>query len=888
MANIKNNITTSFKVDISNLKSGISEANRQIKLANAEFKAAASSLDFMADSSDGIKTKLEQLNKVLDNQEKILDAYKKQLELTVKEQGDGSKAADDLRIKIANQQAAVNDTKKQIQDYDAKLEEAEKSMKDGADAADDLGDALDDAGDSADKAAGGGFTILKGAIADLVANAISKAVEALKDFAKEVVTVGMEFDSQMSKVKAISGATSDEMVLLRDKAKEMGETTKFTASEAGEAFEYMAMAGWKTEEMLNGIEGIMNLAAASGESLGTTSDIVTDALTAFGYTAKDAGHFADVLAAAATNANTDVAMMGQSFKYVAPLAGAMSYSAEDVAVALGLMANAGVKADQAGTTLRNILQRMAKPTKESANAMTELGLALYDENGKMYSLMEIMQQLREGFVQVKIPIEEYDAAVAELDRQLADGEIKQKKYADALEELNLRAFGAEGAEKARAAAMLGGARAMSGLLAIANASQKDFDDLTNTIYDCGGAAQNMADIMLDNLGGDMTILQSKLAGVKLALYEQLEPALRSGVEVLEKMVEVLKWIVDHSAAIAAGLKVIAAGVAAYVAYTTALKIMQDGFMSLTIVTKAVAAAQAVLNAVMAANPIGLIIAAIAALVAAFVILWNNCEEFREFWINLWEGIKEVASVVGEAIAGFFANAWDAIKNAWSAAGEFFSETWETVKTAFANVGEWFSDIFSKAWDGIKTAWNAVGDFFGDIWQKIKDTFSGIGDWFKNVFEGARDIIEKIWESVTEIVKAPINFLIKGLNKFIDALNKIEIPDWVPGVGGYGLSIPRIQELERGGVLKRGQMGLLEGNGAEAVVPLENNSAWINATAQAMKQALQAEGIMGGEMAPAAGAQNITFNQYNTSPKALSRLDIYRQTQNQLNFARGAI
>ena len=868
--NIKNNITTSFKVDISNLKSGITEANRQIKLANAEFKAAASSLDFMADSADGIKTKLDSLNKVLENQEKILDAYKKQLDLTVKEQGEGSKAADDLRIKIANQQTAINETKKQIQEYNEKLDNAEKEMKDGAKAADDLGDKIDDAGDSADSAASGGFTILKGAIADLVANAISKAVEALKEFAKEVVTVGMEFDTQMSKVKAISGATAEEMTALRDKAKEMGETTKFTASEAGEAFEYMAMAGWKTEEMLSGIEGIMNLAAASGESLGTTSDIVTDALTAFGYTAKDAGHFADVLAAAATNANTDVAMMGQSFKYVAPLAGAMSYSAEDVAIALGLMANAGIKADQAGTSLRNVLQRMAKPTKESENAMNELGLALYDENGQMYSLMEIMEQLRGGFSNIMIPIEEYDAAVADLDKELEDGTLSQKKYEEALEELNLRAFGAEGAEKARAAAMLGGARALAGLLAIANASQKDFDDLTSSIYGCKDAAEIMAKTMLDNLGGDMTILQSKLAGVKLALYEQLEPALRSGVEVLSGLVEVLKWLVDHSEAIAGGIKVIAAAVGAYVAYTTAIKIMNDGFMSLSIVTKAVAAAQSVLNAVMAANPIGLVIAAITALVAAFVILWNKSEEFREFWIGLWEKIKEVASATVEGIINFFSNAWESIKNAWSNTKEFFAGVWTGIKEAFGNVGEWFSNIFSTAWENIKKA------------------FGNMGEWFRGVFEGAKNIIEKIWESVTEIVKAPINFLIKGLNKFIDALNKIQIPDWVPGVGGYGLNIPKIQELERGGVLKRGQMGLLEGNGAEAVVPLENNRAWIGATAQAMKQALQNEGIMGGANAPAAVGQSLTFNQYNNSPKALSRLEIYRQTQNQLNFARGAI
>ncbi|MBQ2006733.1 MAG: phage tail tape measure protein, partial [Bacteroidales bacterium] len=284
-------------------------------------------------------------------------------------------------------------------------------------------------------------------------------------FAAAVKTTG-DFDAAMSKVQAVSGATASDMVILRDKAKEMGETTKFSASESAEALNYMAMAGWKTDQMLGGLEGIMNLAAASGEELGTTSDIVTDALTAFGYKAEQAGRFADILAAASSNSNTNVAMLGESFKYAANPAGALGYSAEDVAVALGLMANAGVKADMAGTSLRNMFQRMAKPTKESAQAMERLGLELYDGEGEMFTFREIMEQLRSGFVNIKMPLDEYDAQVEALDNDLAAGTLTQKKYDAALEELNKQAFGAEGAEKARAAAMLGGSRAMSGLLAI--------------------------------------------------------------------------------------------------------------------------------------------------------------------------------------------------------------------------------------------------------------------------------------------------------------------------------------------------------------------------------------------------------------------------------------
>ena len=234
----------------------------------------------------------------------------------------------------------------------------------------------------------------------------------------------------MSKVSAISGATGAELDALSDKAKEMGAKTKFSATEAASAFEYMAMAGWKTEDMLNGIEGVMNLAAASGEDLASTSDIVTDALTAFGLTAQDSTHFADILAQASSNANTNVGMMGETFKYVAPVAGALGYSAEDTATAIGLMANAGIKGSQAGTALRSIMSRLAKPTDEVQSAMDALGISLTDEQGKMKGLNEIMDDLRAGF------------------------------------------SGLSEAEAAQTAAVLGGQEAMSGLLAIVNASDE--------------------------------------------------------------------------------------------------------------------------------------------------------------------------------------------------------------------------------------------------------------------------------------------------------------------------------------------------------------------------------------------------------------------------------
>ena len=323
----------------------------------------------------------------------------------------------------------------------------------------------------------------KNALSVFAGNVLTEVVSQAKNAAGAVLEIGTAFEMGMSTVQAISGATGDELAALTDKAKEMGANTKFSATEAAEAMQYMAMAGWKTDDMLNGIEGIMNLAAASGEDLATTSDIVTDALTAFGLTAQDSAHFADILAQASSNANTNVSMMGETFKYVAPVAGAMGYSEEDVATAVGLMANSGIKASQAGTSLRTMLSRMAKPTKEVQAAMDALGISLTDSDGNMKSLHEVMGDLRTGF------------------------------------------GGLSEAESITMATMLGGQEAMSGLLAIVNASDADYQKLTDSIGACDGAAASMADTMQNNLEGQLTILGSAAQGLALEVYDSVKVAL---------------------------------------------------------------------------------------------------------------------------------------------------------------------------------------------------------------------------------------------------------------------------------------------------------------------------------------------------------------------------
>lgn len=1023
----KNETTTKFNVDISNLKKGIQEANRQIKLANAEFKAASAAMDDWASSSKGLEAKITQLKTTLSAQKTILNSYKDQLSAIEEEFGKNSKEADNMRIKYENQRAKVIETQKALGTYETKLGEVTSEQKENGSetknlggeydklknkidnqetelqqlkndyknvateqgatsteaeelagkikelsgelkdnktkleeadkAADGLDESLKEVGNEAEKTTKGGLSTFTVALGNLAADAIVGVINKMKDLVKETVNVGTNFDTAMSKVGAVSGASTEDVEKLRKKAKEMGSTTKFTATEAAEGFNYMAMAGWKTEDMLDGIEGVLNLAAASGSDLGTTSDIVTDALTAMGYSAKDAGRLADVMAAASSNANTNVEMMGQTFQYAAPLVGAMGYSMEDTAKQIGLMANAGIKGEKAGTALRSMLSRLSAPPKEAATAMDALGISLTDSEGNMKTLDQVMGDLRKAF------------------------------------------SGLSETQKTQYAKQIAGQEAMSGLLAIVNAAPGDVDKLSKAIENSNGAAEKMAKTMQDNLGGDMTLLKSKMEGVQLALYEKFEPAMRKGVEILDKFLDVINFIIKHSTEFIAALTAMAAAIGAYLAYTTAITVMTKGWAALTIVTKAQTAAQAALNAVMSANPIGLVIAAIAGLVAAFVVLWNKSEAFRNFWQGLWENIKSAAGAAWTAISGFFTGAFEKVTEAGSGLIEFFSGLWESIKEIFTPIAQWLNDnIFQPimnffqpvvdffntafqiigqlaegtweaikllwgeaakwfnnkiikpvktyfnnlwngiktaaqtAWNGIKTIWQAVSGWFNntiikpvkgyfegmwsklksgaqDAWDGVKKVFGGIASWFekkfsnawqkvKDVFSTGGKVFDGVKDGIVSAFKTVVNAIIKGINKVIaipfnainDTLNKIKNVKIGPAKPFKKLisrfDVPEIPELAEGGVLRKGQLGLLEGNGAEAVVPLHQNKAWIAKTARDLRGALEAEGILGAGSAATQNVTNYTFNQTNNSPRALNRLEIYRQTKNQLNFAKG--
>lgn len=583
------------------------------------------------------------------------------------------------------------------------------------------------------------------------------------------VKTATDFEAGMSEVKAISGATGSEFDALRDKAIEMGAKTKFSASDSADAFKYMAMAGWDASAMMDGIAGVMDLAAASGEDLATTSDIVTDALTAFGLQASDSAHFADVLAQASSKSNTNVGLMGETFKYVAPVAGALGYSVEDTAVAIGLMANSGIKGSQAGTALRSTITRLAKPVGEAKDAVEELGISITNADGTMKPLSQTMVELRE-------------------------------KFAELTEE-----------QKAQYAAMLAGQEGMSGLLAIVNASDEDFQKLTDEINNANGAAEDMASVMMDNTAGAVEQLKGALESAGILIGEKLTPYIRKLAEWITGLVEKFNSLSEGEqeqivklglilAAIGPVLLIMSKVISVVLMFAKAFGLIKNAvypaFLAITQLKTGMTAAElamegfskeslgiaSVLSGITA--PIAAVIAIVAVLVGAFVTLWKTSEDFRNKMTEIWNSIKT-------SIDNFF----DGVVERINALGFDFENITEVIKAAWMALCDILAPVFEGAFntiaivlDGIFNQILSVMDVFIGLFtgnweqvaQGIKGIIGGIVETFASLGENLLSAIGDLGATILE--KLGLEQVAKGFRNFFDTLAKWfgQIPELIGG------------------------------------------------------------------------------------------------------------
>lgn len=711
---------------------------------------------------DNLKQKLELQKTAHDQLKTKVEAAKKAYEDSAKATGEDSEETQKLKAEyeklssqlstsesqitktetaITKQEAAVNQSKAALTEMEAELKNVNAELARAP---------FDEYAAKAEKV-GGTLTSVGQKLLPLSTGIAGLGVAAVKTTA--------DFDSEMSKVSAISGATGTDLDKLRGKAREMGAKTKFSASEAAQGMQYMAMAGWKTQDMMDGLEGIMNLAAASGEDLASTSDIVTDALTAFGLSAKDSSHFSDILAAASSNANTNVSMMGETFKYAAPVLGSLGYTAEDAALAIGLMANAGIKSSQAGTSLRGAITNLAKPTDTVAAAMDKYGISLTDSSGKMLSLRELMEQLRQ------------------------------------------KLGGLSEAEQAQAAAALFGKNAMSGMLAIINGSDKDFEKLAGAIDNCDGSSEKMANTMNDNLQGQITILMSQIQELAISFGEILMPKIRDIVTHVQNFVDKLNamdegqketilrigMFVAALAPMLMGLgKVItfSANVSRALGTLSAGLVKAGGFSG--VFTKALG---------LITSPAAIVVGAIAAITAVIIHLWNTNEDFRNTITAIWQKIKDAfttfAAGISERLSALgitFSDVTSAIKTIWDGFCNLLAPVLEAafntiaiaLQTAFNVIlGIWdvFSAVFSGDWSG---AWEAVKGIFLSVWDGLKEYFStiigavkGVADvflgWFgtnwETVWNGVKTFFEGIWNGISTFCTTVCNGIVTNVTAF---------------------------------------------------------------------------------------------------------------------------
>lgn len=690
------------------LQSELREVNRALRFNPKDTELLAQKKKLLGDQIEVTKNKLDQL---------------KEAEAQVQEQFRKGKISEEQYRAF---QREIIETESKLKHYRSQLKETQTQLQRFSQAVKDAGDKVKDAGKKM-VSAGKDLTM--------------KVTAPIAGVGATAIKIGSDFEEAMSKVAAVSGATGDELAALEEQARELGATTVFSASEAADGMTFLAMAGYDVNQIMASMPGLLDLAAAGQLDLGRAADITTNIMSGFNMEADKTQQVADMLAAAASSANTSVEQMGTAMSYVAPVAAGAGISIEETAAAIGILSNAGIQGERAGTALRAIIASLQNPTGQTKKALEELGLSADDVNPAMHSLTDILKTLEEA-----------------------------------------------GMDSSQAMKLVG-VEAGPALIAMLSEGSKGLGEYTKQLRESEGAAADMAATMTDNVKGDFKEFTSALEELGIQIYEILQPALRG---IIQSVTELVQWLQNLSPQAKTMIVIITGLVAAIGPLLIILGFMAQGLGTiLTVVGQVIGIFTKLLTGIKALGaaiaglspPVLIVIAVIAALIAIGVALYKNWDTIKEKAKETWENIKEAWENLKAKTTEVFQNVKQSISDAWQNAKQKTQE---------------FLNNIQESWENLKT--------------KTKETFDNIKNGIIDAFKSVKNKVETIWSNIWGAIKKFINKIIDGMNAMIGGLNKLKFkaPDWVPVIGGksFGISIPKIPRLARGGVVSEPTLAMV--------------------------------------------------------------------------------